>query len=965
MALANIAALMSRWQRKVLVVDWDLEAPGIEKYFRQLPSLNRHGEEQTEAPGVLDLVEAHITGKALCWEDCVVEFRAFPHAEPLHVITAGKGASSEAYSSRLKEIDWDELLAREERGIGPMLDELRESWVQNYDFVLIDSRTGISDIGGICTIIFPDALVVFFTASEQSIEGSRFVMRRAREVQEGLPVERGRLVSVPVLARDESQAEYETSQGWRQRIVEQMSEFYDDWRHRDVTAEKVLQRLYLPNVPFWSFGERLPVVEREQEVHDPRSLGAAYHRVGRFLERYLDWDSVERERYPLELQETRALLADQRDRTDRAQRSCRRMWLLTVALVVALLCGGVGVGMRWLGSIARRQAEKKRQAHGLLLSASIVRDRADAIILANELAGGEGESVLPEPKEGAEALRKLLLEGGPILESIVRVRMGIRDWDISDSGELLVVTDTRGRVSVFRADGKAAAEVLCEEAGCAFFLHDDTVVVVEVQGKWIRRHDRRGGFRVLRKCGVDERILGVAFREDASGAFVSLEKGQLCVGWLGSGRIGNGDAGDALDQVWHRQRVCGRTPAVLLSGPLVGVVVLGDSFARSDGGGGRDWNLLESGEAALDLIADPRGELLGVLTSRKRFLLLKGNGTRLLEQDGVVAASFSKNGCLIGIVDEEGVRVLRRDEKQAFLRVRGDYGSHVSFGRSPRWLAVVGGNGVYRYDLGEPPTGPSAAERELLLFARDGRAIALLSGSRFVLETSETGGRPALEVYRTDVKDVFGGKFTWEELVGRLAEVCSACLSVRERMTFFRHSMDRAFAESERREARYGRSVETDQSMPGGRGAAATRPVLVRVRRSRGRPAQRRTAERHRAAGGGRGSLGACRGRPVLDCRSNGLVGSDRLLRLVPGDLVGRDPLRVAVGQEDQAAPELGLLSGLQAVVAEIALAGAAEKLSLRVEERHVVVEEHRHLGLVLHLDVGVDDSPVEELVEA
>jgi hypothetical protein len=120
---------------------------------------------------------------------------------------------------------------------------------------------------------------------------------------------------------------------------------------------------------------------------------------------------------------------------------------------------------------------------------------------------------------------------------------------------------------------------------------------------------------------------------------------------------------------------------------------------------------------------------------------------------------------------------------------------------------------------------------------------------------------------------------------------------------------------------------------PGGRDAAATRPVLVRVRRSRGRPAQRRKAgtaqggwwgawvargvpwsagsglplgngggggraspgavtplrrdrcwcefgglvvdlrsgarrERHRAAGGGRGSLGACRGRPGLDCRS-------------------------------------------------------------------------------------------------
>ncbi len=35
MALANVAALLARWGKKVLIVDWDLEAPGIEKYFEE------------------------------------------------------------------------------------------------------------------------------------------------------------------------------------------------------------------------------------------------------------------------------------------------------------------------------------------------------------------------------------------------------------------------------------------------------------------------------------------------------------------------------------------------------------------------------------------------------------------------------------------------------------------------------------------------------------------------------------------------------------------------------------------------------------------------------------------------------------------------------------------------------------------------------------------------------------------
>ena len=33
MALANIAVLLAQMQRRVLLVDWDLEAPGLHRYF--------------------------------------------------------------------------------------------------------------------------------------------------------------------------------------------------------------------------------------------------------------------------------------------------------------------------------------------------------------------------------------------------------------------------------------------------------------------------------------------------------------------------------------------------------------------------------------------------------------------------------------------------------------------------------------------------------------------------------------------------------------------------------------------------------------------------------------------------------------------------------------------------------------------------------------------------------------------
>ena len=45
---------------------------------------------------------------------------------------------------------------------------------------MIDSRTGVSDISGICTVQMPDVLVACFTANNQSIDGTAAVAASAR-----------------------------------------------------------------------------------------------------------------------------------------------------------------------------------------------------------------------------------------------------------------------------------------------------------------------------------------------------------------------------------------------------------------------------------------------------------------------------------------------------------------------------------------------------------------------------------------------------------------------------------------------------------------------------------------------------------------------------------------------------------------------------------------------------------------
>ena len=48
---------------------------------------------------------------------------------------------------------------------------------RHYDYTLIDSRTGLSDVADICTIHLPDMLVDCFTFSEQGIDGAARVAR--------------------------------------------------------------------------------------------------------------------------------------------------------------------------------------------------------------------------------------------------------------------------------------------------------------------------------------------------------------------------------------------------------------------------------------------------------------------------------------------------------------------------------------------------------------------------------------------------------------------------------------------------------------------------------------------------------------------------------------------------------------------------------------------------------------------
>src|ERR1043166_3890900 len=218
MALANVAVLLARSGKSVLVVDWDLEAPGLHKYFSGFaPEL----EQQVRAkPGVVDMLSAIQNGRDTSWRDAIIEVNVRSKNAMIHLGLISAGKISPDYAETLQGIEWSKLY--DEAKLGTFLDEMRREWRQSYDYVLIDSRTGVTDIGDICTVLLPDVLILLFVTNEQSIDGMISVMERAHAITQRLPIDRAKLITIPVLGRDEVYTEYRRSEEWRNKAADRL-----------------------------------------------------------------------------------------------------------------------------------------------------------------------------------------------------------------------------------------------------------------------------------------------------------------------------------------------------------------------------------------------------------------------------------------------------------------------------------------------------------------------------------------------------------------------------------------------------------------------------------------------------------------------------------------------------------------------------------------------------------------------
>jgi uncharacterized protein YjbI with pentapeptide repeats len=288
MALMNVAEILAEAGYKVLICDFDLEAPGLERYAcnSQREALSLEAQE-----GVIDLLTDYkdsLATPSAAPEAPLPELRSPLAASVpllreragkgwLRLLTAGKRNDPDRpYARRVQNFDWTDFY---ERWAGGSYIEFFRKSVDRVadptgppdraDIVLIDSRTGVTEHGGVCTHHLADLVVLLSAANDLNTVGTGWMAERLARPELTMLRSGRPLRLLPISARIEQSAEKEELVKFRHRFAELFQA-----RLSGLESHTFFDKTEIPYVPFYSFVER--VVARESPERRHRELYSAY-----------------------------------------------------------------------------------------------------------------------------------------------------------------------------------------------------------------------------------------------------------------------------------------------------------------------------------------------------------------------------------------------------------------------------------------------------------------------------------------------------------------------------------------------------------------------------------------------------------------------------------------------------------------------------------------------------------------
>jgi hypothetical protein len=278
---------------RVLVVDWDLDAPGLHRFF---PSASLRS--LAERPGLINyfadvrkqLNEDRSFAQSVSRSEDpgVLEERVpldkyiITDAAPrIDLMTAGRLGCS--YQQEVLNFGWKDF----HRSHANVFRLFRELLVNRYRFCFIDSRTGYTDISGICTALMPEKLVAVFVPNQQNLDGILAMVSTAVEYRR--TSDDSRPLSVfPVPSRIDRSEQAELH-SWLLRFQEAFEKLFSSVYATECDLTRHFDTVQLPHVAYYSYGERIAVLDEDRSKTG--SLRNAYEVFAdRLINSTVAWD---------------------------------------------------------------------------------------------------------------------------------------------------------------------------------------------------------------------------------------------------------------------------------------------------------------------------------------------------------------------------------------------------------------------------------------------------------------------------------------------------------------------------------------------------------------------------------------------------------------------------------------------------------------------------------------------------
>ena len=245
MALLNCAWCLASFDRRVLMVDLDLDSPGLSFMPREL---SQPGSQQIVL-GMVDVLERFVDSSDL-FMDCLPDLLKsaivpFPlpqdetNSALANVSLLPAGDLTDEYVARISSLRWQDAPLATKTEQFAQLFRKAVLGLNGYDYVLIDCRTGWSESGYIACRLLADHVIAFTALNEQNARGTaHFLAKVASWGENESGVERQvALVASPVPEWEEESK--------RQRI----REVIEILRHQFESApEFTVQLPYHPSV---------------------------------------------------------------------------------------------------------------------------------------------------------------------------------------------------------------------------------------------------------------------------------------------------------------------------------------------------------------------------------------------------------------------------------------------------------------------------------------------------------------------------------------------------------------------------------------------------------------------------------------------------------------------------------------------------------------------------------------------